>query len=84
MVRAVRVVVEAVARRKSLDPATLSLDSTLAELGIDSLDGLEVTFELEDHFNINIPVDVAQEMRTVRDVIDGLHRACPGPKTEAR
>lgn len=78
-----RIVVEIVARRKSLDPEKISLDSSFAELGIDSLDGLEIIFSLEDRFKINIPDDVAQSMRTVREVIDGLNRLNPQVKAEA-
>jgi acyl carrier protein len=72
-----RIVIELVACRKSLDPQKVSLDSTFAELGIDSLDGLEIIFSLEDRFKITIPDDVAQTMKSVRQVIDGLNRLNP-------
>ena len=65
-------VLEIIARRKGLDPAKLSLDSTFAELGIDSLDGMELLFTFEDSFNISIPDTIAQRMKSVRDVVDGL------------
>ena len=65
-------VIEIVARRKRLDPAQISLDSTFAELGIDSLDGMEMLFSFEESFQISIPDDVAQRMKSVRDVVNGL------------
>jgi acyl carrier protein len=47
-------------------------DSTFAELGIDSLDGINILFAVESEFNINIPDEAAQNIRSVRDVIDGI------------
>jgi acyl carrier protein len=47
-------------------------DSTFAELGIDSLDGINILFAVESEFNINIPDEAAQNLRSVRDVIDGI------------
>ena len=47
-------------------------DSTFEELGIDSLDGINILFAVESEFNINIPDDAAQSLRSVRDVIDGI------------
>lgn len=67
-----RKVIEIVARRKKLDPAQISADSTFAELGIDSLDGMEMLFTFEESFNITIPDEVAQRMKSVRDVVNGL------------
>lgn len=65
-------VIEIIARRKKLDPTMVTLDSTFADLGIDSLDGMELLFTFEDSFNISIPDDVAQRMKSVRDVAEGL------------
>ena len=50
----------------------ITADSTFAELGIDSLDGINILFAVESEFNINIPDDAAQQIRSVRDVIDGI------------
>jgi len=50
----------------------ITADSTFEELGIDSLDGINILFAVESEFNINIPDDAAQKIRSVRDVIDGI------------
>lgn len=68
-----RKVVEVVARRKKLDPSRISMDSTFADLGIDSLDGIEILFTIEDSFDITIPDEVARRMKSVREVVEGLH-----------
>jgi acyl carrier protein len=70
---------ELTARVRSVIAATQHLpleriapDSTFEELGIDSLDGINILFAVESEFNINIPDDAAQGLRSVRDVIDGI------------
>lgn len=50
----------------------IAADSTFEELGIDSLDGINILFAVESEFNINIPDEAAQNIRSVRDVIDGI------------
>ena len=50
----------------------ITADSTFEELGIDSLDGINILFAVESEFNINIPDDAAQNIRSVRDVIEGI------------
>ncbi len=67
-------VIEIIAKKKKLDPAALTADSTFTELGIDSLDGMDLLFTFEDAFNITIPDNVAQQMKSVREVTDSLRR----------
>ena len=50
----------------------IAADSTFEQLGIDSLDGINILFAVESEFNINIPDDAAQKIRSVRDVVDGI------------
>lgn len=42
------------------------------DLGFDSLDLVEFTMEIEEHFEIDVPDDAAGELRTVRAVVDGV------------
>ena len=50
----------------------IKAESTFEELGIDSLDCITILFAVESEFNINIPDDAAQNLRSVRDVVDGI------------
>jgi acyl carrier protein len=61
-----------IANTQHLAPEKVTADSTFQELGIDSLDGINILFAVESEFNINIPDDAAQSLRSVRDVIDGI------------
>lgn len=48
-------VFDIVAKHGELDRATLTPESTLKDLGIDSLEAIETIFDVEEHFNINFP-----------------------------
>ncbi len=61
-----------IAQTQRVPHENVTADSTFKELGVDSLDAINIIFALESEFNIDIPVDVDQEMRSVREVIDGL------------
>jgi acyl carrier protein len=67
-------VIAMISKKRKTDPATVTLDSTFAELGIDSLDATDLIFAFEDTFGIVVPDDQAQTMKTVRDVVDGVTR----------
>jgi acyl carrier protein len=67
-----RAIVGIIARKKKLDPAVITRESTFQELGIDSLDGIDLVFTFEDEFNISIPDQVVQKMKSVGQVIEAL------------
>jgi acyl carrier protein len=68
-----------IAKTQRVPQENITADSTFQELGIDSLDGINIIFALESEFNIDIPGDVDQKMRSVRDVIDGLAKLLGAP-----
>jgi acyl carrier protein len=61
-----------IAATQHIPQEKITADSTFQELGIDSLDGINILFAVESEFNINIPDEAAQNLRSVRDVIDGI------------
>ena len=71
-------VLEIITREQHLDPGVVKPDSTFAELGIDSLDGVNILFALEEEFKIDIPDSIAQNMKSVRQVVDSLTRVIEG------
>jgi acyl carrier protein len=68
------IVVGLIARQKGLDPATVNPGAELASLGITSLDGITVAYELEEALGVEIPNADIESLRTVQDLIDGLGR----------
>ena len=75
-------VISIIAKRRKLDPSTVTLDSTFAQLGIDSLDAADLLFTVEDTFGIVVPDETAQSMKTVREVVEGIRRLT-AERTEA-
>lgn len=61
-----------VAKNQRVSVETISLQSTFSELNIDSLDGLQIVFALEEEFQVDIPDDAAKEFRSVGEVVKGL------------
>jgi acyl carrier protein len=70
MTRVVRVIAET----QRIPADSISPDSTFEELKIDSLDGINVVFGIENEFNINIPDEAARSIRSVRDVAEGVEK----------
>ena len=44
----------------------------IEDLGCDSLDLVEIAMELEEHFDIAIPDEFDEQMRTIGNVTDGV------------
>jgi acyl carrier protein len=62
---------------KRLPPArqNLALEDRLDELGIDSIDAVEMVFDLEEKFDIEIPYnanDGQPALQTVGEIIDAI------------
>ena len=67
-------VLSAVASVKHIPREQIALDSSLQELGFDSLDTTVLLFELEKQFHISIPDEAVRSVRTVGDAVDGVAR----------
>lgn len=67
-------VIEVIAKTQRIPQESITLDSTFEELKIDSLDGINIVFALENEFNVNIPDDGVQNLRSVRETVDGIRK----------
>jgi acyl carrier protein len=75
-------VISALADVKHVAPERISLDSSFAELGVDSLDAITLLFELETRLDVVIPDEAAKSARSVRDVVEGLRALAARGQTE--
>lgn len=48
-------VIDIIAEQAMLDPAEITLESSLAELGVDSMGVVECIFAIEETFDISVP-----------------------------
>ena len=60
-----------VVEQLGVDESEVAIDSTfIDDLGADSLDIVELIMAFEEEFNIEIPDDVAEKIKTVKDSVD--------------
>ena len=67
-------VMRTLAETQKLSADKVTPDSTFEQLGIDSLDGINILFALENEFNINIPDESARLVRDVRQLAEGVQK----------
>jgi acyl carrier protein len=63
-----------IAKTQKLPPETVTIDKSFEELKIDSLDGINILFALEGEFDIDIPDDAARNIRTIRQMVEGIEK----------
>ena len=65
-------VIEIIASAKNRDPAEITSATPMDELGLDSLDGMSLIFDLENAFEIEIPEDAPTQAKTVGELVEGV------------
>jgi acyl carrier protein len=64
-----------VAERAGMAPAAIEESHALeTDLGLDSLDRVEIVMEVEEEFDILVPEEVSDKVRTVGDIVEGVLR----------
>src|SRR3954452_24234560 len=63
-----------IAETQRKDPAQVTVGSSFEDLGIDSMDGVNIIFALENEFDINVPDEEVKTIRSVRDMVEGVRK----------
>ena len=63
-----------IAKCKRIPVDRVTVDSAFEELGIDSMDAVEILFELENEFDISIPDEEVKTVRNVRQMAQGVEK----------
>ena len=71
-------VIRVIAETQRIPAEGIKAESTFEELKIDSLDGINIVFGIENEFGINIPDDAAKSLRSVADVAEGVEKLIAG------
>jgi acyl carrier protein len=70
---------EIVVEQLGVDDADVNMDSTfIDDLGADSLDIVELIMAFEEEFNIEIPDESAEKIKTVRDAVEYIDKEKQG------
>ena len=65
---------ESIARQKMIAVEDISLDSSLEELDISSLDAISLVFDIEDQYGVEVPNEELKKLRTVGDIVEGVNQ----------
>ncbi len=67
-------VLKIIATSKRIPLETVTIESEFQQLGIDSMDAVEILFALENEFDISIPDDEVRSVRNVRQMCEGVEK----------
>lgn len=69
-------VFEIIAKQAKIDVTTIKSESTLKDLGIASLEAIELIFDIEEHFNITFPDQQGAnfDSDTVQSLLDAVQK----------
>ena len=65
-------ILRVIATTARLPPGSVKPESTFEELGIDSLDRLNILFELEGEFDIEINDEEAKQVTNIKEMAAGI------------
>ncbi len=70
-----QIIYDIIATTCRVDPGRISLDATLKDLDVHSLDAVQVLFEIEDRFDVTVPDRQDRfAVGTVRDLVEGVEQ----------
>ena len=70
-----QIIFDIIAKTCSVERDRITLDSTLKDLDVHSLDAVQVLFEIEDQFDIAVPErEVQYSAGTLGDLINGVDK----------
>lgn len=67
-------VLDVIAKTQHVPREKLTLDARFEELGMDSMDAVNILFALEEKFDITIPDEAAKQIRSIREMVDGVEK----------
>ncbi len=78
-------VIAIIAKKKRVDKPTVELTDRLEDLGLESLDAVEMIFDLEEKFDIEIPYNAntnnpRTEFGTVGEVVSAIEKLVASKK----
>ncbi len=66
-------IISLIAEKLHIDAATINAQSTLQDLGADSIDMVDIIMKIEEEFNIEINDEDAEKLHNVQDVINYVY-----------
>jgi len=76
-------VLKVIATSKRIPLEQVTIDSEFQQLGIDSMDAVEILFALENEFDISIPDEEVRTVRNVRQMAEGVEKLVTAKAADA-
>ena len=76
-------VVKVIGKSRRIPPEDVKPESTFEELGIDSLDRLNILFDLESEFDVEIDDEDAKKVTNVGEMVAGITHLVEAKGTES-
>lgn len=77
-------VLNVIAQTQRIPREKVTIESSFEQLGIDSMDGVNILFALENEFDITIPDDQAKTIRSIQQMVDGVAKLVADARTSAQ
>lgn len=65
-------VMQLIAENQQIEAEKITIDSTFEELGVDSFDGVNLLFAIENEFDLTVSDEQAKQLRSVREMVEGV------------
>lgn len=72
-----------IATSKRIPLESVQPDSSFESLGIDSLDRLNILFDLESEFDIEIDDEQAKQVQNIHQMVDGISKLLEAKNTSS-
>ena len=69
-------------KHQQISPENVTVNSTFDELGIDSLDRINLLFAVEEEFGISIATEDVKNVHSVREICQSIERIMVGRSVE--
>ena len=77
-------VLKTIATSKRIPLETVTIESEFQQIGIDSMDAVEILFALENEFDISIPDEEVRSVRNVRQMCEGVEKLLAAKVADAK
>ena len=77
-------VLNTIAKTQRIPREEITIDSRFEELGLDSMDAVNILFALEEEFDITIPDEEAKQIRNPHEMVAGVQRLVDAKCEESR
>ncbi len=70
-------IIQLAAEKSAMPVEWINEETRIEDLDVDSLEFVELIFEIEEEYNISIPVEVDDTLKTIGDFINVVNTAGP-------